>query len=230
MGTRRQWAIDFAAALGNPKPNAATLSWISAWLAKENTKATFNPLATTYKLPPYSDFNPVGVKNYTTRNQGIEATVRTLRGAHQGYSGIIEGIVRNDPQKAADSLMVAPWGTNGAAVMLLWKTSDVGDGLLRSEPENVAETVRRSDGTKTPPETTPGNVPVHTPERIPLEGVNPLGPETEIESDFEGGLTGGLRTAYVLGGVFLVLIAGFLAIKTYVPVETVVKTVAAVAV
>lgn len=224
MGTRRQWGRDFAAALGNGNPNAATLSWISAWLAKENTKAKFNPLATTYDLPPNTDFNSVGVKNFTTRAQGIEATVRTLRGQHRGYADIIKGIVQNDPDTAAAGLLVAPWGTNGAAVLALWKSGDVGDGLLRSEPNTESATPSER--------ATEPNVPVHTPERIPLSGVNPLGAETGNQETYVspyGELSGGLRTAYVVGGMFLVLVAGFLAVKTYVPVTQVVKTAAEIA-
>lgn len=217
MGTRRQWARDFAAALGNPNPSADTLSWISAWLAGENTRAVYNPLATTYDLPPNTNFNSVGVKNYTTRNQGIEATVRTLRGQHTGYADIVKGIVQNDPQTAANGLLVAPWGTNGAAVMARWKSGDVGDALLLSES---------STEKATPSEP---NVPLHTPERIPLSGVNPFGAESGNQETYVspyGELSGGLRTAYVLGGTFLVLVAGFLAIKTYVPVTQIVKAAA----
>src|SRR6266511_2364082 len=221
MGTRRQWAIDFAAALGNANPTASTLSWISAWTANENTRAKYNPLATIYDLPPNTDFNSVGVKNFTTRAQGIEATIRTLRGQHSGYADIIKGIVNNDPQTSANGLLVAPWGSNGASVMAEWKLHDVGDQMLLSEPETV-----QAKGTKE----TPGNVPVHTPERIPLGGVNPMGPEAEnAPTVAEGEITPGLRTAYVIGGFFLVVIAGFLAVKTYVPVTQVVKTIAEVA-
>ncbi len=226
MGTRRQWAKDFAAALGNANPSASTLSWISAWLAKENTRARFNPLATTYNLPPNTDFNSVGVKNFATRNQGIEATVRTLRGAHAGYADIIKGIATNDPQTAANGLMVAPWGTNGAAVMAVWKTSDVGDAMLKSEPETA------TSSSIAKPEPPPSNVPLHTPERIPLDGVNPIGPESANQETYVspyGELTPSIRTAYVIGGFFLVLVAGFLAFKTYVPVTTIAKTVAEVA-
>lgn len=223
MGTRRQWAKDFAAALGNANPSAATLSWISAWLAKENTRATFNPLATTYDLPPNTNFNSVGVKNYTTRNQGIEATVRTLRGQHVGYADIIKGIVSNDPETAANGLMVAPWGTNGAAVKALWKSNDVGEGLLRSEPEGTVESVKPSNQTE------PSPTPLYTPERIPLGGGNLGAPSGGGLSESENELPYGVRTAYVIGGGFLVLIAGILAFKTYVPVTQVVKTVAAVA-
>ena len=46
MGTRGQWATDFAKALGNPEPSADIVNWISAWTKAEGTKARFNPLAT----------------------------------------------------------------------------------------------------------------------------------------------------------------------------------------
>jgi hypothetical protein len=224
LGTRRQWARDFAAALGNTTPSASLLSWISAWAAKENSHATYNPLNTTYDLPPNTNYNSVGVKNYTTRNQGIEATVRTLRGNHTGYADIVKGIVQNDPQTAANGLLVAPWGTNGAAVMALWKTTDVGDGMLPNEP--TTETVHQSASTPTPPlHSGHGDVPTGGTD---LESGHLRGSAGEADLE-EGSLSTGKRTLYVVGGGFLVLVAGILAIKTYVPITQVVKTVAAVA-
>lgn len=220
MTTREQWSREFASALGNANPTTSTLNWISAWTAKEGTKARFNPLATKYDLKPNTNFNSVGVKSYESRAQGIDASVRTLRGDHAGYADIIKGIVQNDPQTAANGLKAAPWGTNGTAVETLWKTTDVRSQQLESE-----------SGSSTPSQ---GVFPRPSPPTSEISTVNPIGPEAANRETYtspytDGELSNGVRSVYVIGGVLMVVVSILLAIKTYVPITQVVKTVAAVA-
>lgn len=62
------------------------------WRAKETPwppVAAFNPWNTTLPMPGASNFNSVGVKNYTSWGQGISATVLTLQG---GYPGIVASL------------------------------------------------------------------------------------------------------------------------------------------
>ncbi|HEY1645947.1 MAG TPA: hypothetical protein VGF75_06305 [Candidatus Saccharimonadales bacterium] len=49
-----------------------------AWAAYESTEAKNNPWATTYATQNSTDFNSVGVKNYATFEDGVNATVATL--------------------------------------------------------------------------------------------------------------------------------------------------------
>lgn len=235
MITRGEWSIEFARALGQNNPSASTINWISAWTAKEGTRAAYNPLATTYDLPPNTKFNAVGVRNYTNRAQGIEATVRTLRGNHPGYSDIIEGIVTNNPQKSADGLKRAPWGTNGTAVEVLWRNADVRDQNLLTEPETQTveshvqkDTIDHRDTQYTPERD--NAAPTRRDEQI-----------TSSDTTFSLGGGGGgswydlpdasdtQRYASIIGGGLLVFLAVILAIKTYVPTQQIVRTVAEVA-
>ena len=131
---RKTWARLLANALGNAQPSPDTVRWIVAWTAQENTKAKNNPLATTQKgFNAQSDFNSVGVKNYATTRDGLDATVKTLSYDFPGYSDIREGIRTNDPNRAMKGLYAAPWGSNAASVDLIYKSGiDRGDEELPS--------------------------------------------------------------------------------------------------
>ena len=66
---------------GNPR-NGAAVVFLDKWASAENTRARYNPLATTQPAAGATDFNSNGgypVKNYVNQNQGIAATVQTLQ-------------------------------------------------------------------------------------------------------------------------------------------------------
>src|SRR2546430_13748561 len=52
---------------------------VVAWEAQEGSQAGWNPLDTTYDLPDATLFNSTGVKNYTSLDEGLAASVRTLK-------------------------------------------------------------------------------------------------------------------------------------------------------
>jgi hypothetical protein len=60
---------------------------LHAWREAEGGTACFNPLNTTEPMPGATDYNSVGVKNYTSGAQGISATYLTLVNGH--YDGIV---------------------------------------------------------------------------------------------------------------------------------------------
>lgn len=69
----------------------ANINSMAAWIRHETPwppVAKFNPMNTTLPMPGATDFNSVGVKNYTSWPQGIQATILTLEG---GYPGIVAG-------------------------------------------------------------------------------------------------------------------------------------------
>lgn len=71
--------------------------WLIAWAQKENTKARFNPLATTLSMPGSLRFNSAGVRDYKTLADGVKAVVETLEyGSGRGYSEIIEELLKPD--------------------------------------------------------------------------------------------------------------------------------------
>src|SRR5207302_678081 len=71
------WAAAFLNKIGAPTcfDNLVTMV---AWQVQEGTTANWNPLATTYPMDGASNFNSVGVKNYVSMDQGLEAWWRTL--------------------------------------------------------------------------------------------------------------------------------------------------------
>lgn len=99
--------------LGAPITNN-NMRFFYAWRQAEGGKATFNPFNTTMKMEgatPYNN-NPDGVKNYKTREEGINATCKTLKLSY--YSNILNQL-RNgnvDPLTIASNKdELNTWGT-----------------------------------------------------------------------------------------------------------------------
>lgn len=57
---------------------AANVKSIESWIGHEGGGGANNPLNTTYPLGGSTSFNGVGVQNYPTYADGVDATVRTL--------------------------------------------------------------------------------------------------------------------------------------------------------
>lgn len=75
--------------LGAPA-SVNNLTFFQAWRQAEGGKAIYNPLNTTYRLGDNPPYNSVGVRNYETFDQGVQATVRTLKLSY--YKGIVQGL------------------------------------------------------------------------------------------------------------------------------------------
>ena len=75
--TYGEWAQSFLNNLGAPVTRN-NLVLVVAWETAEGTLATWNPLATTIDMPSATVYNTSGVRNYTTKQQGIDATIKTL--------------------------------------------------------------------------------------------------------------------------------------------------------
>jgi hypothetical protein len=58
---------------------------VVAWQAQESTSARFNPLATTHDMPGATAFNEVGVRNFASVGQGLQATLATLEAPVESY-------------------------------------------------------------------------------------------------------------------------------------------------
>jgi len=91
---------------------------LAAWASAEGTKAKFNPLATTQPAAGASNFNSVGVKNYRSFQQGVQATATTLQNGH--YQGIVSALRRGDvaPNDVVNRYAreFDTWGTGAGAV------------------------------------------------------------------------------------------------------------------
>lgn len=131
MGTRGAWALAFLLALGNNHPSDKTVNLVAAWTKAEGTKARFNPLATTLDYGTNTKFNSVGVRNYSSRQEGIEATIRSLGPRNKA---IRDALLADDPEAALKALYNAQWGTNVATVERYWRSTDVrGEDLLAEQ-------------------------------------------------------------------------------------------------
>ena len=63
--------------LGAPE-TAGNLIWLKAWRQMEGGKATWNVFNSTQKINNSTKYNSVGVQNYKTMDDGIQATYETL--------------------------------------------------------------------------------------------------------------------------------------------------------
>jgi peptidoglycan hydrolase CwlO-like protein len=85
------WGAGFLQRIGAPTCFDNLVALV-AWQVQEGTTANWNPLATTYPMPGASDFNSVGVKNYVSLAQGLEATYLTLNTSSYGYPPILSSL------------------------------------------------------------------------------------------------------------------------------------------
>jgi hypothetical protein len=106
---RQRFASDLLARLGMPQ-TAENVRALVAWQQAEGTRAAFNPLATTQGSAGANDFNSVGVKNYTSYAQGLDATVTTLRNGRYGeiLAALLDG---SSASRLASAVERSPWGT-----------------------------------------------------------------------------------------------------------------------
>ena len=111
--TQVTWAQAFLKSLGVPitvDNVAAVVAWEMAEGGHWYNTAYFNPLNTTQSMPGATVFNSVGVKAYTSWEQGLKASVITMRNGY--YGGILSALSRgNDAQAVANAVAASPWGT-----------------------------------------------------------------------------------------------------------------------
>jgi hypothetical protein len=114
---RTQWATDLLNRLGMPV-TAENIKALAAWAQAEGTKAGFNPLATTQAMPGASSFNGVGVKNYASYADGLQATVATLTNGR--YANILAALrAGNSAVAVAQAVANSPWGTGSGVLRVL---------------------------------------------------------------------------------------------------------------
>jgi hypothetical protein len=115
---------------------------IQAWMQSEGGEAWYNPLNTTLRQQYSWDYNSVGVQNYSYRDEGIDATVKTFYTKGQGYDRILSAFRNNAP--ARDTVRIigeTNWGTGGALMLevLAWIAKN--DWVLRYlEQKHVSPT------------------------------------------------------------------------------------------
>jgi hypothetical protein len=87
---------------------------LQAEMQAEGGSARFNPFNTTRRLPGSSNYNSVGVQNYASPQQGIEATVLTLMENQPGYARIRKRLRSNaSAPEILKAIGESSWGTDG---------------------------------------------------------------------------------------------------------------------
>jgi hypothetical protein len=96
------------------EPTKSNMLFMYAWRQAEGGNAKNNPFNTTQKMEGATNYNKIGVKNYRTSEDGIEATCKTLINGRSkyGYDKIIDGL-KNDVglSKLSDAVVSSKWGT-----------------------------------------------------------------------------------------------------------------------
>ena len=109
--TYESWARGFLAHVSAPDCSDNLLV-VVAWETSESTDAAFNPLATTHEMEGATDFNSVGVKNFRSLEQGLDASRDTLQGGADsyGYAAILSSLQACAPAKAtAEAINASAW-------------------------------------------------------------------------------------------------------------------------
>jgi hypothetical protein len=96
------------------EPTKSNMLFMYAWRQAEGGGAKNNPFNTTQKMEGATNYNKIGVKNYRTSEDGIQATCKTLTNGRNkyGYDKIIDGL-KNDVglSKLSDAVVSSKWGT-----------------------------------------------------------------------------------------------------------------------
>lgn len=110
--TQEEWARKLLDKLGIKATNA-NVSALMAWMRAEgghwNNTAHYNPLNTTQSAPGATSMNSVGVKAYTSWDQGFDATVKTLTNGH--YSSILAALKSGSAKEIVHAVVNSVWGT-----------------------------------------------------------------------------------------------------------------------
>ena len=106
-----QWARLFLREIGAPACRSNLVALVT-WQAAEGTSAAWNPLATTLAMPGSTAFNSVGVQNYVSLAQGLDAIHRTLLGGAStyGYGAVLDALAGcADARTTAAAINASAW-------------------------------------------------------------------------------------------------------------------------
>ena len=86
------------------------MKFMYAWRQAEGKGGTYNPFNTTWKMPNSTTMNSVGVRNYASLEDGLVATVKTLKNGR--YDCIVNGL-KNDigASEISRCESLKTWGT-----------------------------------------------------------------------------------------------------------------------
>jgi hypothetical protein len=94
------------------KTTDENLKFLYAWRQSEGKSGKYNPFNTTQSMPGSTNFNSVGVKNYASIDDGLNATIKTLNNGR--YNCIVNGLKNSIGAKKITqdcSNELKTWGT-----------------------------------------------------------------------------------------------------------------------
>jgi murein DD-endopeptidase MepM/ murein hydrolase activator NlpD len=117
-GDQQEWAAQFLTRIGAPVTET-NLKSVNTWMRYEGghwkNSAHYNPLNTTLDMGGSEVMNSHNVRRYTSMEEGLDATVRTILGnksAERGYDAIVGALKNNaDPQTVFNLINDSSWGT-----------------------------------------------------------------------------------------------------------------------
>lgn len=129
MVTRADWAKSFLR-WGSFPITDHNLWALVAWESAEggyfdsqgvwHPGAIWNPLNTTQKMQGSWDYNWVHVQNYASEEDGLNATLKTIKASGHGYEKIVQGLKTDDlAVNTLKAVEASDWGTGGLAVRIL---------------------------------------------------------------------------------------------------------------
>ena len=92
------WQAQILKGVGAPV-TPANLQFVNAWARAEGGRASNNPFNTTQPAGGASSYNSVGVRNYVSPQQGIQATIQTLNNGR--YGDILSALRQGTNARAA---------------------------------------------------------------------------------------------------------------------------------
>lgn len=115
-GDQQSWAKDFLTRLGKPT-TSSNIKAVTTWMAWEGghwkNTANYNPLNTTLNSSGATSINKVGVKAYQSYEQGMQATLDTIKVNKYGYPQILKALSSGtDTQGVIDAVNSSKWGTH----------------------------------------------------------------------------------------------------------------------
>lgn len=121
--------------------------YLYAWRQAEGAKSTFNPFNTTQKKEGSTFWNCLkrknnecigGVRNYTSKQDGIDATVKTLTNGH--YKCIVDGLKSDKgATQIAKCSDLKTWGTGDLVSKLLSKKTISPPEIAKTKVKSVNE-------------------------------------------------------------------------------------------
>lgn len=90
---------------------------IVTWINSENSQAKNNPLDSEEPWPNSTLYNPQGVRNYVTLDDGLNATTATL---NDGFYRTLKAVLLNPTtaENAVSAIYWSPWGSKPTVNML----------------------------------------------------------------------------------------------------------------